>query len=176
MADEVNGLIQQVLNAANTKFHGRYLFGGSQSTSQPFETIANGLVRYNGDAGQNPSYIDFNLTVANNLDGVSAFNALSPAAGQDVNPAVTLDTKLSDLNGGAGVSLGPITVTVDTGTPVTATVDLTHADTVGDVKTLIENAFPPGTVTVGIAAPPEQQRADDHAVVRNRRRSATNPD
>jgi flagellar hook-associated protein 3 FlgL len=154
MADEVAGLIQGVVNAGNTTFRGRYLFGGSEATKTPFEIIGNGLARYNGDARQNSSFIDFDLTVANNLDGVTAFNALTPAAGSSVNPALTPQTRLSDLLGGAGVSLGPITVTVDNGGPVTQTVDLTHADTIADVKTLIENAFPPGTLTVGIAATP----------------------
>jgi flagellar hook-associated protein 3 FlgL len=154
MAQEVAGLIQGVVNAGNTTFRGRYLFGGSQATNAPFEIIGNGLARYNGDARQNRSFIDLDLTVANNLDGVTAFNALSPAAGNNANPAVTLQTPIADLLGGAGVSLGPITVTVDTGTPVTQTVDLSNADTLGDVKALIENAFSPGAVTVDIIAPP----------------------
>ncbi|MFQ5732940.1 MAG: hypothetical protein ACE5KM_13450 [Planctomycetaceae bacterium] len=154
MADEIAGIIKAALNAANSKFRGRYLFGGSESQGLPFELVNNALVRYNGDREQINSFIDLDLLVSNNVDGVTAFNPLTQAAGGSINPAVTLNTRLSDLHGGAGVSLGPISITVNNGGPITQTVDLTNAETVGGVKTLIENAFAPGTLTVGILPSP----------------------
>jgi len=150
MAIEVTSLLQGVVQAANAKYQGRYLFGGTESRTTPFETLGGGLVRYNGNSESIQSYIDLNQLIANNVDGETAFAALTKPISKDVDPALTLATRIADLNSGRGVGLGPITVTVDNGGPVVKTVDLTTAGTVGDVKTLIENAFPPGTLTVDI--------------------------
>ena len=92
------------------------------------------------------------LVAPNNTDGITAFGAISTPVGSDVDPALTTQTSLSDLNDGQGVPAGSIQVTVNNGTPVTETVDLSHAQTIGDVQQLIENAFPPGTLTVGIVS------------------------
>lgn len=49
LATEVDGVLRGIINAANTKFRGRYLFGGSESGETPFELLGSGQVRYNGD-------------------------------------------------------------------------------------------------------------------------------
>ncbi len=155
LASEVDSLVQSVVNAANSKFRGRYLFGGSESQAAPFEVLGGGLVRYNGDQHHVQSFIDTELLVVNNVDGESAFGAFTEPVGKDLDPALTLSTNISDLLGGQGVELGPIVVTVDTGGgPVAATVDLSGAKTIGDIKTLVENAFSPGDITVSIVAGP----------------------
>jgi flagellar hook-associated protein 3 FlgL len=46
-ATEVNGLIQQTLTFANTRFGGRYLFAGFRDSTQPFD----GTGAYSGDDG-----------------------------------------------------------------------------------------------------------------------------
>lgn len=153
LADEIEALIESVVSSGNAKFLGRYMFGGSESAVEPFERLGD-TVRYRGDRLNVNSFVDLDLRVANSIDGEAAFAAFTAPAGGDANPAVTLDTKLADLNAGVGVPRGPINVTVDNGGPVTQTVDLTNAETIGDVKTLIENAFAPGTLTVSIIAPP----------------------
>lgn len=152
LAGQVGTIIQGLVNTANSTFQGQYLFGGSQSQSLPFQVLANGAVRYNGDQASINSNIGSGLVTPNNIDGITAFGAISTPVGSDVDPALTLQTNLSDLNNGLGVSPGSIQVTVNSGTPVTETVDLSHAHTIGDVQQLIENAFPPGTVTVGIVS------------------------
>jgi flagellar hook-associated protein 3 FlgL len=152
LAGQVGTIIQGLVNTANSTFQGQYLFGGSQSQSPPFQVLANGAVRYNGDQASINSNIGSGLVTPNNIDGITAFGAISTPVGSDVDPALTLQTNLSDLNNGLGVSPGSIQVTVNSGTPVTETVDLSHAHTIGDVQQLIENAFPPGTVTVGIVS------------------------
>ena len=152
LAGQVGTIIQGLVNTANSTFQGQYLFGGSQSQSPPFQVLANGAVRYNGDQASINSNIGSGLVTPNNIDGITAFGAISTPVGSDVDPALTLQTNLSDLNNGLGVSPGSIQVTVNSGTPVTETVDLSHAHTIGDVQQLIENAFPSGTVTVGIVS------------------------
>jgi flagellar hook-associated protein 3 FlgL len=128
------------------------LFSGSPSQTPPFQILASGAVRYNGDQASINSNVGPGLVTPNNIDGITAFGAISTPVGSDVDPALTLQTNLSDLNNGRGVVSGSIQVTVNNGTPVTETVDLSHAQTIGDVQQLIENAFPPGTLTVGIVS------------------------
>jgi len=152
LAGQVATIIQGLVNTANSTFQGQYLFGGSENQTPPFQVLASGAVLYNGNQASINSNIDTGLVTPNNVSGVAAFGAISTPVGSDIDPALTLQTNLSDLNNGSGVSPGSIQVTVDNGTPVTETVDLSNAKTVGDVQQLIENAFPPGTLTVGIVS------------------------
>lgn len=156
LAQEVGSLVQQVINAGNTRFRGRYLFGGSESQQIPFEQIAGGVVRYNGDGLRVDSFIDVNRLLANNIDGASAFLALTTKVGSDIDPALSLETKIADLRGGFGIDLGPVTVTIDdTVNPVqTETVDLSGAETLGDIKTLLEVVFAGGPPTLTVEIDP----------------------
>eukprot|EP00913_Durusdinium_trenchii_P013353 g12534.t1 len=154
MATEVASMIKGVVSTANTKFRGRFLFAGSETGQEPFAIAGGGDVRYSGDAQEINSYIDFDFLLANNVSGDEAFNALTDPVGNSVDPALTLDTRLADLNGGDGVPLGAIDVTIDNGGPVTQTVDLTGAKTIRDVQLRLQNAFPPGDLTVDLPGPP----------------------
>ncbi len=156
LANQVASILQGLVDTANSTFQGRYLFGGSQASSPPFQILPNGAVRYNGDQFDINSSVGTGLDVPNNIDGVTAFGAISKPVGSDLDPALTPQTLLSSLNNGRGVTPGSIQVTVDNGSPVTATIDLSGAKTIGDVEQLIENAFSPGALTVGIAAGPPQ--------------------
>ncbi len=152
LAGQVSTIIQSLVNTANTTFDGQYLFGGSNTQTPPFQVLANGAVLYNGNQASINSNIGSGLVAPNNIDGITAFGAISTPVGSDIDPALTSETSLSDLNNGQGVQAGSIQVTVNTGTPVSETVDLSHAKTIGDVEQLIENAFPPGTLNVGIVS------------------------
>ena len=152
LAEQVSTIIQSLVNTANTTFDGQYLFGGSDTQTAPFQQLANGSVLYNGNQASINSNIASGLIAPNNIDGITAFGAISTPVGSDIDPALTPQTSLSDLNNGQGVQAGSIQVTVNTGTPVTETVDLSHASTISDVEQLIENAFPPGTLNVSIVS------------------------
>jgi flagellar hook-associated protein 3 FlgL len=155
LVTQADTLIRQMLNTANTQFRGRYLFGGSDSSQPPFTLQADNTVRYNGNQQSIQSLVDLNSVLSSNIDGHAAFGALSPPVGADLNPALTLNTKLSDLRGGQGIPLGPITVTLNNGgTPQTQTVDLTGAETVNDVKTRLEHAFSGGPLTLSVSIDP----------------------
>jgi flagellar hook-associated protein 3 FlgL len=156
LAAEAAGVVQQVINAANTTFRGRYLFGGTRTNSPPFELLGNGVVRYNGDGLAINSFADLELLLANNIDGQSAFGATTPPVGSDLNTALTLDSRIEDLLGGQGVTLGLITITLNNGTPETAQVDLTGAETIGEIKTRLEAAFPvpSGVLTLSVDIDP----------------------
>ncbi|MDA1017497.1 MAG: hypothetical protein O3A00_23950 [Planctomycetota bacterium] len=149
LAIEVDSLVRDVLNSANRQFRDRYLFGGSETQQVPFDLQADGSVRYGGDVLSIQSFFDIDLRMANNIDGNSAFVALTEPVGDDINPALTLATRLEDANGGLGVPTGSITVTLDNGSSTqTQTVDLSSAQTFDDVKTQLENAFAAGPLTL----------------------------
>ena len=151
LAIQAGTLVQQVLSAANSQFRGRYLFAGTDTGQAPFSLRADGSLQYNGSTSNILSQIDAGQFVAASVDGQSALGALSPAFGSDINPAATLSTNLSDLNGGAGVLPQQVVITLSSvGTP--QTVDLFGARTLGDVKTQIENALGAANVTVSINA------------------------
>ncbi|HBL45911.1 MAG TPA: flagellar hook-associated protein 3, partial [Planctomycetaceae bacterium] len=154
LADQIASLRTQVINAGNTTFRGQYLFSGSQTNVAPFEEGTDGLVVYRGDDHQIQSYINKQTLLPNNFDGISAFAASTPEFGSDINPALSLQTRISDLNGGRGVKLGSISVTLDNGTPQTQTVDLSGVETVQDLKTVLENAFAGGPLTLTVDIDP----------------------
>jgi flagellar hook-associated protein 3 FlgL len=149
MAAEVQGLIQTVVNAGNTTFQGRNIFGGSLNTTAPFSFDSTGAVVYNGDQQSLNTYVDTNLTQGTNIDGNTGFSALSAPITADLNPALTLQTQLSELAGGKGIVPGQIAVTLSS-PATTATIDLSQARTIGDLKSLIENALGAANVTVSI--------------------------
>lgn len=152
-ADERQTVIQQVdqvleflVNTGNAQSLGRYLFAGSQSQVAPYEYDGN-YVRYDGNEVSLRSYVDLQRLFATNLSGVDVFGGISEAVQGtvDVDPQLTSDTKLSAINGGAGLS-GNAAVSVKVasgGVTSTSIVDLSGAATIGDVARLIE-AHPPG--------------------------------
>ena len=155
LATEVGALVRQAINAANSQFRGRYLFGGSETESAPFELTGNGAVRYSGDRLTVESFLDFDLLAANNVDGDTAFNALTSVDGGDLNVALTLDTRLDDLNDELGVESGAIEIVLDDGSNFeTRSVDLTGAETVNDVKARIEDAFAGASITLTVDIDP----------------------
>jgi len=151
LALEAQSLIRQVVNAANTTFRGRYLFGGSQAASAPFSLLSENAVRYEGDRQSLNTFVDLTLQEATNVDGDAAFGSLTAPLGSDINPALTLQTRLSDLFGGQGAAPGTIDVTLSSPAS-TQTIDLSKTKTIADLKAVIEDAFPPGAVTVSINA------------------------
>ena len=157
LADQIAALRTQVINAGNTTFRGQYLFAGSQTDVAPFEELADGQVVYHGDDHQAQSYINTQTLLANNFDGISAFAASTPEIGGDIDPALTLQTKISDLHSGRGVKSGSITITLDNGTPQTQTVDLSGVETVQDLKTVLEDAFSGGPLTLTVDIDPASQ-------------------
>ncbi|QDT38583.1 flagellar hook-associated protein FlgL [Stratiformator vulcanicus] len=153
LAAEIESILSGVLNTANSTHRGRYLFGGSETQDQPFTDLGGGRILYHGDSAQIDSQIDTGFLLGNNIDGATAFAALTPAVSADVDPALTTSSKLGNLFNGIGVSsLQSIEITLDDGggTSETATVDLSTAKTIGDIEALVENAFT-GALTVDVA-------------------------
>lgn len=146
-AIEVQELLEGALAIANRKFAGRYLFGGNDALSQPVEMV--GVYAAFNPAARGLPEVNIGLgeSIRRGVSGAEAFGALSAEirGRADLNPRVTADTKLSDLNGGLGVRSGSIRI--ENGLGDTATVDLSTAETVGDVMDLINDT---GIVTASV--------------------------
>ncbi len=151
-AQQINEIVQELMNLGNQQFNGRYLFAGSTTTVEPFTTTANGNVQYNGNDQDLTSFSDLNLPFISNVTGAEAFGAISaPVDGSDLNPALTADTKLSDLRGGEGISLGSVAISDGNGNQ--SIVDLSGAQTIGDVAQLLSANAPAGdTLQVSITS------------------------
>jgi flagellin-like hook-associated protein FlgL len=142
-------LYNQVLTLGNKQFDGVYLFGGDRSTDAPFVEEGGG-VKFVGSTNVLENQYDENSTLSFMVDGDGVFGALSTRVQGtvDLSPAMSLTTRLADLKGalGDGVHLGSILLSDGT---TSKSIDLSHADTVGDVLNLIDNAGV-GTITSSI--------------------------
>jgi flagellin-like hook-associated protein FlgL len=146
-AISVDGMLQEAINIANRKFGNTYLFGGAQTQTAPF-SLSGDAVAYNGDSTEMLANISDGISMPVTMSGAAAFGALSTEirGNVDLNPIITADSKLSDLNGGKGVNLGSIMVTDGTDRLY---IDLSHAESVSDVIDMI-NSVGAGVVTASI--------------------------
>lgn len=100
-ASEVDQLIEQTLQIANTKFRNDYLFAGMAVDTPPFAATRNGLgqvatVAYAGDAGQAEVQLSENASIAPGTTG-----ATNTGIGDFLNQLVALREALT---AGTGVS------------------------------------------------------------------------
>ncbi|HIQ19841.1 MAG TPA: flagellar hook-associated protein 3 [Planctomycetes bacterium] len=142
-AQQVAHAVEQLLDVGNQKFRGRYLFAGSTTGQRPFEIEPSGFVRYAGNEGYLYSYGDVDVLFETNVPGSELFGAVSdPVRGSvDLDPVLSFDTRVADLRGGQGVSLGSIAISDGSQTSV---IDLSGAETIGDVAALIQANPPEG--------------------------------
>jgi flagellin-like hook-associated protein FlgL len=142
VAEEVNRAIEQLINVGNQQFRGRYLFAGSKTTQPPFEFQGTNVV-YQGNEVDLQSLVDANFLLDANVTGDEVFGAISSEVRgtTDLNPILTLDTKLNSLRDGLGVTKGSFLVSDGTSTK---TINIASAETVRDVVRLIESNPPDG--------------------------------
>jgi flagellar hook-associated protein 3 FlgL len=148
-AQVVNSLISEAQGYANTQSDGVYLFGGQNSTQQPY-TNAGGGVQYVGSNSVLETQADNGLLLPTEVSGQSVFGGTSDevVGTADLTPDVTDQTQLSSLGGATnqGVSLGSFQLSNGTSS---ATIDLSSAQTLGDVVTAI-NAAGVGGITASL--------------------------
>lgn len=147
----VEGL-RQLIDVGNQQYRGRYLFAGSQTAVQPFQTWSGEFVAYQGNENRLPSLAGSDLLFDTNLHGNEVFGAISEAVrgATDLRPVLTTNTPLADLRHGAGIARGSILVSDG---PNTRIIDLSRAETIGDVARLIRsNPLPNNPIEVEIGA------------------------
>ncbi len=142
-AEVIAQQLTEVLAVVNREVSGIHYFGGSATATPPVESFYGGY-RYTGDEGGlfadlGPE-VDFPITIGAD----AAVGALSARieGNVDLDASLTPDTFVRDLRGPLeGRELGTLAVTIDDGgTQTEVLVDLSIAETVGDVTNLIESA------------------------------------
>jgi len=142
---QVRGITEQLLDAGNQRFRGRYLFAGSTTQVRPFVQLNDGTIEYLGNEVDLRTYADIDLLFETNVNGAEVFGAVSEVVrgSVDLNPSLTYETRLSDLRGGDGITPGSIMIS-DGDPSHTTIVDLSGAETIGDVARLIRANSPGG--------------------------------
>jgi len=141
----ISSHIRELLGSVNSRYADLSLFAGGKTASPAFVEFHGGF-RFMGDTDglrtDLGDEIDFPITLSGDVP-VGALSA-RVIGDVDLNPILTPDTYLSDLRGPMeGIDrLGSMQITIDNGTlPVTIEVDLSEAETIGDVEDMIESAI-----------------------------------
>jgi len=141
-AELVAGIRAQLVTVGNRQFNGRYIFGGRDTTTQPFIDAAGG-VAYVGDTGDRYTRSDANSSSVVSAPGHLLFNSLSQPIDSNVNltPVLTPDVRLEDITGAAGRAIRAGTLVINEANGVGSySVDLSNADTIGGVVDQINAA------------------------------------
>jgi flagellar hook-associated protein 3 FlgL len=148
-AQVIDSLITQVQSLANTSFDGVYLFGGQNNATAPYVS-ADGGVQFVGSPNVIQTTVDQNMLMPTSVSGASVFGGLSTrvVGSTNLTPSVTSQTQISSLGGAThdGVNLGSIQLGNGT---TSATIDLSSAQTLGDVVSAI-NAAGVGGITASL--------------------------
>ena len=111
----IDSLLIELFAISNREFQQVHLFGGNATADAPMTELLGGF-RYGGQGTGLATDLGLLNPIPITLSGEDAFGATSArvVGNGDLNPTLTTDTRLVDLNGarGLGVSLGEITVDV----------------------------------------------------------------
>lgn len=83
-AQQVEGIYEQALAIANTKYDGNYLFAGHETDTQPFTKDVNYNATYHGDDGKINIIVGEGAQVRINLTGDEVFTGAAVAGGTNV--------------------------------------------------------------------------------------------
>jgi len=146
----IDSVLDEVLSRANATFNERYLFAGTLTGAAPFEAVGDAIA-FNGNNETLTTRIDRLTDVEYNVTSDDVFGTRSSliTGFQDLSATIELDTDLRAMNDGRGVHAGSIII--DDGT-TSSTVDLSHAQTIGDVVDAINDATPV-TTTCSVNGP-----------------------
>ena len=136
---QINATIERLTAATNTRYQDRYLFsGGTVNTATV--TNSDNTVQFSGNDLNLLTIADNGQYIAHNVTGQKALGLISDGIVSRVNlaPAAIGSTRLTDLNGGKGISPGGIQLSDGL---ERITVDLTGAETLENVLERV-NAAP----------------------------------
>lgn len=146
----IDSIVNQMIAIANRKYHGTYLFGGSDTANAPMAELLGG-VQY---IGQGKGLVtDTGLGLPITVGGEAAFGTMSARVqgARDLEPTMTGQTRLADLNGarGLGVTLGAVNANIN---GVNVVIDLAGAHSVQDIINKLEEGLhahdPDATVAI----------------------------
>jgi len=139
----VDSLIEQIIAVGNRRHLDTYLFSGHFGDDLPFEWVEDGVL-FRGDTGALQTIVDSDLSQDTfTISGAEFFNALSAGVQGfvDLDPALTRETRLVDLNGATGSGVTPGRIVVSDGRSQSE-IDLSGCDTVGDVLDQLNYGLP----------------------------------
>ncbi len=132
-AQVINSIINQAMDIGNQQYEGQSVFGGQNGSSNAFASVGGGYL-YQGTSSPQTILTPTGGSLDVTLSGDQVFGAISSqvVGYQNLTPALTGGTQLSDLSGATldGVKPGTVNLTVG-GT--TTSVDLSSAASVNDV-------------------------------------------
>ncbi len=105
-AQEVNQLIDQIKQDANTQYNGQYIFSGAATGTAPYQSGSNDA--YAGDSGQVTRTVGPNTSLAVNADLASVLGTGQTVSGQPAGDGKLLNTLrniASDMQSGNSSSL-----------------------------------------------------------------------
>jgi len=148
----ISSIRERLQAIGNRQVQGQYIFAGRDSQSAPFISAFGG-VAYVGDSGDVLARVSMSEQESVNVTGDLLFGGLATAivSTNALDPALTRDTRLEDLAGAnqQGIRRGSVVLVDGSGTGVQ--VDLSQADTVGDVIDQINAAAETASIVVEIA-------------------------
>jgi len=140
-AELIAGIRRQLQAVGNRLFDGRYLFAGRDTTESPFVEVLGG-VAYTGDTGYLLTRVNEDASAAINMPGNVLFGALSHriATDADLTPVLTASTRLDEVGGATGQGIRAGSLVISDESAGIFSVDLSSADTVGDIVESINAA------------------------------------
>jgi flagellar hook-associated protein 3 FlgL len=138
----IDSLISSLFNIANTESLVGYVFGGTNPTGSPVSEFGGGY-RFSGERGGLTAALGAISDVPITLGADNAIGALSNRieGTVDLDPDLTVNTRLNDLNGARDLGIEQGTIDFSYNGGPTVSVDLSEADTIGDVADAIEAAI-----------------------------------
>ncbi len=138
----IDSLIDSLFGISNRESLVGYVFGGT-APGRPPVSFVNGGYQFTGERGGLLASLGSASDIPITLGADNAIGALaSRVQGTvDLDPQLTNDTRISDLNGARNVGVSTGTVQFSFNGGPTANIDLAGADTVGDITDRIEAAI-----------------------------------
>lgn len=137
----IDSILNEMFNLSNRKYQDLHLFGGSATGSAPFVERLGGFL-YRGVGPGMATDLGLHHALPITMSGQQAFGATSARVqgALDLDPRMTAETRLSDLDGAQGLGIRLAAVNVDiNGSDFT--LDLTGARTMGDILDRLSTFF-----------------------------------
>ncbi len=138
----IDSLISSLFNISNSESLVGFVFGGTAPGTAPVSYL-NGGYNFSGGQGGLMAALGSASDIPITLGAGNAIGALSSRieGSVDLDPDLTDSTRLSDLNGARqlGITSGVFEMSFNTG--ATMQIDISAADTIGDVADIVEAAI-----------------------------------
>jgi flagellar hook-associated protein 3 FlgL len=138
----VESIINELTAITNRQFQGLYLYGGERTGAPPMD-IEQGGLRYSGSGAGLLTDLGQGMQIPITISAEDALGSLSARVRgqQELSPDATSETLVGDLKGarGVGVDLGAVEFSFDGSDFVS--VDLSQANTVGDLADMLDAAI-----------------------------------